>query len=134
MKTAALFTFLMVASGSTFAQNLIGYNDAQIRNFMKQNRKDMHFNNVKNTLFSYLKYSDNTDSQTILFFLTPDSVCKGVRVICENTMKPEKIKELDASYKRIGDDKWVDIHNGKNYLIKLKEEEWSCSITIEPEI
>ena len=134
MKTAALVTFLMVASGITFAQNLIGYNDAQIRNFMKQNRKDMHFNNVKNTLFSYLKYSDNTDSQTILFFLTPDSVCKGVRVICENTMKPEKIKELDASYKRIGDDKWVDIHNGKNYLIKLKEEEWSCSITIEPEI
>ena len=134
MKTAALFTFLMVASCYTFAQNLIGYNDAQIRNFMKQNRKDMHFNNVKNTLFSYLKYSDNTDSQTILFFLTPDSVCKGVRVICENTMKPEKIKELDASYKRIGDDKWVDIHNGKNYLIKLKEEEWSCSITIEPEI
>jgi hypothetical protein len=134
MKTAALFTFLMVASGSTFAQNLIGYNDAQIRNFMKQNRKDMHFNNVKNKLFSYLKYSDNADSQTILFFLTPDSVCKGVRVICENTMKPEKIKELDASYKRIGDDKWVDIHNGKNYLIKLKEEEWSCSITIEPEI
>ena len=134
MKTAALFTFLMVASCYTFAQNLIGYNDAQIRNFMKQNRKDMHFNNVKNTLFNYLKYSDNSDSQTILFFLTPDSVCKGVRVICENTMKPEKIKELDASYKRIGDDKWVDIHNGKNYLIKLKEEEWSCSITIEPEI
>lgn len=134
MKTAAFFTFLMVASGCSFAQNLIGYKDAQIRNFMKQNRKDMHFNNVKNTLFSYLKYSDNSDSQTILFFLTPDSVCKGVRVICENSMKPEKIKELDASYKRIGDDKWVDNHDGKNYLIKFKEEEWSCSITIEPEI
>jgi hypothetical protein len=101
---------------------------------MKQNRKDMHYNSVKNSLFSYLKYSDYSESQTILFFLTPDSVCKGVRVICENIMKPEKIKELDASYKRIGDYKWVDNHDGKNYLIKLKEEEWSCSITIEPEM
>jgi hypothetical protein len=134
MKTAILIAFLMVATNCTFAQNLIGYNDTQIRNFMKQNRKDMHYNNVKNSLFNYLKYSDNSESQTILFFLTPDSVCKGVRVICENTMKTDKIKELDATYKRVGDFKWVDNHNGKNYLIKLKEEEWSCSITIEPDI
>lgn len=101
---------------------------------MKKNRKEMHFNNVKNSLFKYLKYSDNSDSQTILFFLTPDSVCKGVRVICENSMKPEKIKELDANYKRIGEHKWVDNHDGKSYLIRLEEEEWSCSITFEPEI
>ena len=37
---------------------------------MKQNRKDMHFNNVKNSMFSYLKYENSSDSQTILFFLT----------------------------------------------------------------
>jgi hypothetical protein len=134
MKTAALFIFLIVISGCTFAQNLVGYNDRQIRDFMKKNRKEMHFNNVKNSLFSYLKYSDNSESQTILFFLTPDSVCKGVRVICENTMKPDKIKELDKCYKRIGDHRWVDNRDGKNYLIKLEEEEWSCCIIIEPEI
>jgi hypothetical protein len=134
MKTATLITLLIFTCNCTFGQNLIGYNDTEIKKFMKQNRQDMHYNNVKNCLFNYLKYSDNSESQTILFFLTPDSVCKGVRVICENNMKPEKIKELDASYKRIGNYKWVDNHNGKNYLIKLKEEEWSCSITIEPEM
>jgi hypothetical protein len=134
MKTAALLTFLVVTGTCTFGQNLIGYNDAEIRKFMKLNRKDMHFNTVKNSMFSYLKYSNSSDSQTILFFLTTDSVCKGVRVICVSSMKPEKIKELDASYKRIGEDRWVDNHDGKNYLIKFKEEEWSCSITIEPDI
>jgi hypothetical protein len=134
MKAITLFSILILTCSCTFGQNLIGFNDAEIRKFMKQNRKDMHFNNVKNSMFSYLKYSDNSDSQTILFFLTPDSVCKGVRVICENAMKHEKIKELDATYKRIADDKWVDIHDGKNYLIKFKDEEWSCSFTIEPDI
>jgi hypothetical protein len=134
MKTATLFILLMVSASCAFSQNLIGYNDTEIRKFMKQNCKNMHFNNVKNSLFNYLKYSDSSDSQTILFFLTADSVCSGVRVICENGMKPEKIKELDSNYKRIGDYKWLDNRNGKNYLIKLKEEEWSCSITIEPEI
>jgi len=93
----------------------------------------MHFNSVKNSMFSYLKYSNNSDTQTILFFLTPDSVCKGVKVICDSSMKPEKIQELDTIYERIGDDRWVDFHEGKNYLIKFKEEEWSCSITIEPD-
>jgi hypothetical protein len=134
MRRATFLSILFVICNYTFGQNLIGYNDAEIRSFMKQNMKDMHFNKVRNTMFSYLKYSDNSDSQTILFFLTPDSVCKGVRVICENTMKREKIKELDANYKRISDDKWLDNHNGKNYLIKFKVEQWSCSITIEPEI
>jgi hypothetical protein len=133
MKIATLCLILVVSCNCASGQNLIGYNYMEIKMFMKENRRDMHFNNVKNSIFRYLKYSDNSDSQTILFFLTPDSVCNAVRVICENPMKPEKIQELDTSYKRIGNDKWIDNHDGKNYLIKLKEEKWSCSITIEPE-
>jgi hypothetical protein len=116
MKAAVLLTFLIVSDTCSFGQNLIGYNDSEIR------------------MFSYLKYTNSSDSQTILFFLTTDSVCKGVRVVCDNSMKPDKIKELDSCYKRIGEDKWVDNHGGKNYLIKFKDEEWSCSITIEPDI
>jgi len=101
---------------------------------MKENRKDMHFNKVKNSMFSYLKYTDNSDSQTILFFLTNDSICKGVRVICDNSLSREKLRELNENYKRVGENRWIDNHNGKSCLIRFKEEEWSCSITIEPEI
>jgi hypothetical protein len=98
---------------------------------MKENRKEMNFSNVRNSTFSYLKYSDNADKQTILFFLAPDSVCKSIRLICDSTMKPEKLSELNANYKSIGDDKWIDQHGGKNYLIELRDEKWSCTITIE---
>lgn len=134
MKTATFISILIVVCSCTYGQNLIGYKDAEIRKFMQQNRKDMHSNTVRNSMFNYLKYSNNSDSQTILFFLTKDSICKSVRVICENSMKCEKIKELNANYKRIADNKWVDTQDGKNYLINFMEEEWSCSITIEPEI
>jgi len=134
MKTAVFLTFLFVSSACSYGQNLIGYNDAEIRKFMKQHRKDMHYNTVKNSMFSYLKYTNNSDTQTILFFLTADSVCKGVRMIYENSAKIEKMKELDANYKRIDEAKWVDTHHGKNFLITFKEEEWSCSVFIEPDI
>jgi hypothetical protein len=133
MKASTLFSILIVTCSCTFGQNLIGYNHAEIRKFMRENRKDMHYDKVRNSMFSYLKYSDNSDSQTILFFLSPDSVCKSVRVICDQLQKPEKIKELDATYTRIGADRWIDRHNGNNYLVKFKDDEWSCSITIEPD-
>jgi hypothetical protein len=134
MKITTLCSILILVGSCTFGQNLIGYNDDEIRKFMKENRKDMNFNIVKNSSFQYLKYSDDSDSQTILFFLNPDSVCKSIRVICDTTIKPEKIKELDSSYTRIAADRWIDKHDGKNYLIKFKDEEWSCTITIEPDI
>ena len=133
MKIATLLTILILIFGCTYGQNLIGYNDEEIRKFMRENRKDMNFNNVRNNKFKYLKYSDNSDSQTILFFLTEDSVCKSVRVIFDSTMKTEKVKELNSNYKKAGDNRWVDNHNGKNYLIEVKDETWSCVITIEPD-
>ncbi len=90
----------------------------------------MNFDKVRNTMFSYLKYSDNLDRQTILFFLTPDSVCKSIRVICDTAMKTEKIKELDSQYKKVTNDSWIDDHDGKKFLITFKDEKWSCSISI----
>ncbi len=93
----------------------------------------MNFDKVRNSIFSYLKYSDNTDSQTILFFLNTDSVCSSMRVICDTSMKAEKIKELDTEYKKLSDNRWIDSHGGNNYLIKFRDETWSCTITFEPE-
>jgi hypothetical protein len=116
-----------------FGQNLIGYNNSEIRKFMKENMKEMNISKVRNSMYSYLKYSDNAERQTILFFLAPDSVCKGVRVICDTTMKGEKLKELDSKYRRVGEDRWIDNHGGKNYLIKFSDEKWSCTISIERE-
>jgi hypothetical protein len=133
MRIAAFCSILIFSSFCAYGQNLIGYRNSEIRKFMKENRKDMNYDKVRNTLFSYLKYSDNYDRQTILFFLTPDSVCKSIRVICDSTMKNEKIGELDTNYKKIADDSWVDDQNGKKYLITLKDEKWSCSITIVPD-
>jgi hypothetical protein len=133
MKFAILYTFLILGCSSAFGQNLIGRSNAEIRKYMKQNRKEMNFDNVRNSMFSYLKYSDNSDTQTILFFLNDDSVCRSIKVICDTVMKAEKIKELDAKYKKSGKDSWIDSHGGKNYLIKFRDEKWSCSITYETE-
>jgi hypothetical protein len=99
---------------------------------MKEKQKNMIFQNfTNNSTFKYLKYSDNEDSQTLLFFLTADSVCKSVRLVCDKSLKAEKLKEFDTLYKKIGDNVWTEIKDGKKYTIELREEDWSINITIQ---
>jgi hypothetical protein len=114
-------------------QNLIGYNSRDIRTYMRANRSDMNMDNVNNKSFRYLKYSDKYDAQTILFFLTTDSVCRNIRIVCNNSIRSAKMNELDTVYSKIGEKSWIDRRSGKNYVLELVDGEWSFSIAIEPE-
>jgi hypothetical protein len=125
--SAALFLICICAE----SQNLIGLKEKEIQKYMKENRSDMNFNNVVNSKFSYLKYSDNLENQTILFFLNPDSICRSVRIICDVSMKSQKIKELNSVYTRNSENKWTDKRKGKNFAVEMMDGKWSCVISIE---
>jgi len=133
MKNITLFALLFLTGVYAVGQNLIGYNDEEIKKYMKENCKEMNFEKVTNSIFRYLKYSDNSNSQTLLLFLNPNSVCKSVRMICDVNAKTEKVKEFNSLYKRSGENKWLDLRAGKVYIIEIKEEKWSCIISIEPD-
>jgi hypothetical protein len=132
MKIIASLAFLIVTGSVTFGQNLIGYRNDEIRKFMKENNRNMNFVKVTNNKFLYLKYTDNSDSQTLLFFLSPDSVCKSVRIICDQDSKKDKVKQFNTLYKKSGENKWIDRRGGKDYLVEIKDGKWSSIITIEP--
>jgi hypothetical protein len=133
MRSASVLIFLVLSCSVLTGQNLIGYKDAEIRKFMKENKKDMSFDKVINTKFIYLKYTDRSDSQTLLFFLDTDSVCKSIRIICDAYIKTERIKEFNALYKSGGENRWIDSRNGKDYIIRIMDEKWSTIITMESE-
>ncbi len=132
MKIIALSAALMLICINTQSQNLIGYNQKEIVKYMKENQRDMNYNNVINSKFRYLKYSDNSENQTILFFLTPDSICSSVRIICDISMKSQKVKELNSRFVRSGENHWIDKRDGKDYLLEMVQGNWSCVISIEP--
>jgi hypothetical protein len=99
---------------------------------MRENYSDMNYNNVVNSKFNYLKFTDNLETQTMLFFLNPDSVCKSVSIVCETYMKPDKVKEFNSLYTKCGENNWISKRDGKEYLIKITDRKWSCAISIEP--
>ena len=114
------------------SQNLIGYNEKEILKYMKENQNQMTLDNVKNDKFYYLKYSNNSDTQTLLFFFNPDSVCHGVRLICEMSVKAEKVKEFNSIYRKVDETRWIDSKNDNEYLIEMLDEKWSCIVNIKP--
>jgi hypothetical protein len=130
MKAITLTAFLIL-SIYAHGQNLIGFKHQEIRKYMKENQREMNYNNVVNSKFSYLKYSDNLERQTVLFFLNRDSVCKNVRIICDSSLKLQKVKELNSLYAKKGENTWIDKRNGKEYIIELSDGKWSSVISIE---
>lgn len=130
MKILQLTTFFLFISTVTFSQNLIGYKEDEIRKYMRENRKDMNYASVTNSRFKYLKYTDNDENETLLFFLNNSSVCKSERIICDYSIKERKIKEFNTRYKKIDDNSWLDVRGRKNYTIEIKDEQWSCIVTI----
>jgi len=114
-------------------QNLIGYSAKEIKKYMTGNCRDMSSEKVVNGKYKYLKYTSDSETQTLLFFIDKDSICKNVRLICSKMLKAEKMKELDSIYEKNGDNRWIDKRNGREYLVRLTDEEFSFVITIEPD-
>jgi hypothetical protein len=131
---ASVVLLSLLFSLNLFAQNLIGYSEPEIRKYMKENMKTMSFVNFTyNNTFKYLKYADRKETQTLLFFLTADSVCKSVRLVCDKALREEKVKELNSLYKKSGANSWTETRGGKNYIIELKDEDYTFNITIRLE-
>lgn len=133
MKIVALSVFLLFMNLLTFGQNLIGYKGKDIQKYMEQNRSDMNSEKVNNNKFNYLKYTDNYETQTLLFFMDEDSVCKSVRLIFSKNMKTAKVREYNTVYKSIDENTWIDRRNNTDYIIKIEDNNYSCVITIEPD-
>jgi hypothetical protein len=132
MKFLITCALLVISIKAASGQNLIGYDYDYIVKFMKENRKDLNMNKVNNSRFKYLKYTDDSENQTVLFFLGADSVCRSIRMICDESAKNQRIREFNSIYRKRGENRWVDTRQGVNYLIELKDEDWASVITMLP--
>lgn len=131
MKAVILFLFILFFSSGIYGQNLIGSDEAEIKKYMKENRIEFKLQNDKNNYFKYLKYVNNTNTETLIFFLSNKYICNGIRLICDQNLKNQKLKELDLSYTKEGSNLWSEKKKNKNYVIELTDEEWFFSINIK---
>jgi len=126
-----LFIIIISSSPDSRGQNLIGYKIRDIQKYMKENQKSMVYQNLTfNNTFRYLKYVNREQTQTLFFFLSADSVCRSVRLVCDKTLRSQKVAELNSKYRPVGENIWEEERDGKKYNIELKDEEWTFNISI----
>ena len=126
-KLSALLLFMCIHVQS---QNLIGFNHKEIREYMKENCSAMNYNNVVNSKFNYLKYSDNDENQTLLFFLDSDSICRNIKLICDKGLKDQKTREFNTMFIKSGENEWTQKKDGKEFIIQVLDEKWSFVVSI----
>ncbi|MBN1388163.1 MAG: hypothetical protein JW965_06930 [Bacteroidales bacterium] len=135
MKTLIVNILLLFLSFNLPGQNLLGYGPKKIEKYISNNYKHLvKEGNSRNEYYKYLKYTDGAaGTTTVYFFLSDNDKCKRVKRMHVHSMKDEVIKEFNSLYTREGDNIWSDRNKGIKALIKLENEEWFFTVTIEPE-
>ncbi len=135
MKTLIAYIILVFLTVNLSGQNLLGYRKDKIEKLISQNYKYLvKDGNSRNDYYNYLKYTDGAaGTTTVYFFLSEKNKCTRVKSMHVHSMKDEVTGELDHLYTRLGENTWTDRHKGIQALIKLENEEWFFTVTIEPQ-
>lgn len=130
MKNLLIITALIISSiGIISAQNLIGKNVNEIRQTMKRVRPD--FREDKSTINAKsLKYIDKTKDNTLIFFLSENKICKYSKFMLDVSCAKNTVDTLTKSFKYTDNLTWLDKRNGKDYEIKLLNNEWYFTLQI----
>ena len=116
------------------AQDFIGMQADEIRKQMRAHRRDFALDETTiNKVYKYLKYVDEMETQTILFFLSDDDTCTYYKIIYDSDLLPSVRQELDSTCRKISDTLWLQEIDGQRYRKVLKQYEWFFSVTTRPE-
>jgi hypothetical protein len=125
--------FLLILSPGLFkinAQNYIGMDKDEIIKDMNASHRSFKLNtSAVNPYYKYLKFEDNINEITILFFLSDSDKCTLVRKMCDYANINDEIKDLNQKYKKLGKNKWTYSEKGKFYSVTLEESEWYFTIS-----
>jgi hypothetical protein len=114
----------------TQGQTFIGLSQDEIGIQMKSIHPEFKLDKgAVNHTFRYLKYVDKITEQTILFFLSEDSLCTYVRWISDYANLNDVIGMLNNKYKKVDTNSWTYTEKGQAYTVNLVEEEWYFTVS-----
>ena len=124
-----LFTiFLIILSFPLKSQHLIGLSKDEIENEMKSHYPYFMLDDKSiNMVYKYLKYLNTVRDETLLVFLSDSNICSSTKLISDYS-NLDLVKSDMKKFKPVGRDQWVYSKDGKEYIIKMKREEWFFSL------
>ncbi|MCD6200934.1 MAG: hypothetical protein J7K46_03910 [Bacteroidales bacterium] len=125
------FILLLTLSGS--AQNLIGWKADEIRKYMRTEQNNFSLDETTvNKVYKYLKYVDETETKTALYFLSDHDVCIWYKVVYDNDLLPSVIAGLDSTCRKVSDTLWLEKSGGNTYQKVLERQDWFFTVITKP--
>lgn len=127
-----LFASLISTNEPLFKTHFIGMSKKEVSEIMSEKHRVFKLNTTTiNNSYNYLKYVDNINEITILFFLTDDDYCKAVRIMGDYSNINEMVTQLDANYKKIDNANWEYQTDKKEFQVNLDEGDWFFTVSIK---
>ncbi len=115
------------------AQNLIGLKADEVKAFMRTEQNDFSLDeSTINKTYKYLKYVDDLETRTALYFLSDDSICTWYKVVYDNDLLAPTIALLDSTCRKVSDTLWLEKRDAHTYRKILDRQKWFFSVTTRP--
>ncbi len=125
-----LISFFCLTTSQVIGQEFVGMHADSVKQLMRASHKDFSLNTSSiNKYYHYLKYEDRIGTQTFLFFLDEENICKFYKQIFDYSLQKKVIKDLNRRFVNSGDTLWTHEADMRIVSKKLKKTEWFFSIT-----
>lgn len=136
MKVVVLNILLLILGlpqeGSFFSSSYIGKHKEEIKKIMLENHRTLRLNSSNvNEKYNYLKYEDQINEITVLFFLSDSNTCKRIRLMSAYSNINYILDDLNNNYEEFTRNKWHYSSNENEFAVILEEGDWFFTVTVK---
>ncbi len=111
------------------AQSMIGKTKLEVQEIVHKDYKRFRRDkSIVKQQFNYLKYVNGLKTKTWILYFTDNDICKTSKLVCDYSEYDNIIKDLSATYEKIGESHW-EYGKGKNTMqVILLKKEWYFTV------
>ncbi len=115
-----------------FSSNYMGMPMEEIKKNMLEKHRTLRLNSsTKNEKYNYLKYEDQINEITVLFFLNDNNTCKRIRLMSDYSNINDILEDLNSNYEEIARDKWQYSADSNEFAVILDKGDWFFTVTVK---
>ena len=111
------------------AQTMIGKTKLEVQEIVRKDYKRFRRDNsIVKQHYNYLKYVNGMKTKTWILYFTDNDICKTSKLVCDYAEYDNVIKDLSASFEKVGESHW-EYGKGKNTMqVILLKKEWYFTV------
>jgi hypothetical protein len=115
------------------AQNVLGLTKEEVKAVIKSEYQDFSLDHtIVKQQFNYLKFVNGSSTKTFIVYFDVEDIAKSAKMVCDYAEYDFVRDDLNAQYKKTGDNEWVYPLERRNIAVVLTEQDWYFTVRFSP--